>query len=168
MKRILSLFYMYLSIVGMFGFCCFIMEESIQMLSFSMFTVKDTQRWDIGIKNINRMEKINNHLGVINGVFMWLQPIQMFAYKDFVEATRGYIESQRGLLLANAPELHIGHTIGLDFYYRSIRETGEGYELRSGKLMVLVSEIPEANPIRITGRIYKKSEGLYGFLLQEI
>lgn len=150
-NRVLKGFYFYIALIGMFGFACFIMEESIQMLTFSMFSIKDSQRWDIGLKNIERMEGINQHLEVVNRVFMWLQPVQMYAYNDFIEATKGYIESQRGLILAQAPELFVGQTMSLDFYYSEVRRSFDFYELRAGKIRVLVEDEPKGNPVHVEG-----------------
>lgn len=150
-NRVLKVFYFYIALIGMFGFACFIMEESIQMLTFSMFTIKDSQRWDIGLSNIEKMEEINNHLEIVNGLFMWLQPIQMYAYNDFIEATRGYIESQRGLILAQAPELFIGQELSLNFYYREMRRSYDYYELSAGKIRVFIEGEPKGNPVHVEG-----------------
>ncbi len=101
--------------------------------------------------NIERMEGINKHLDVVNRVFMWLQPVQMYAYNDFIEATAGYIESQRGLILAQAPELFVGQFMSLDFYYREVRRSFDFYELRAGKIRVLTTDEPKGNPVHVEG-----------------
>jgi len=159
MKKLLRLLYLYLSILGVFSFSAFIIEESIQMLTFSMFVVKDTQRWDIALQNINLMRKSNKHLDWIVRYTLWLNPLQQIAYKDFVMATNGYLDSQTALVLANDPGLFKDIPVAFKFYYRSITQDQESYILKTGKLFVRVKTKPIENPIEISGFIIKTKIG---------
>ncbi|MBF0231850.1 MAG: hypothetical protein HQK65_02270 [Desulfamplus sp.] len=157
LRRLLSVFYLYLAITGMFSFTAFIMEESLQMLTFSMFVVKDTQRWDIAYKNINIMTKINKNLDLITRYTLWLNPLQQIAYKDFVLATDGYLDAQTALVMANDPGLFTGQSVAISFYFKSITQTQSDVILKAGKLSVRVKSIPIENPIYIIGIIEKIS-----------
>lgn len=161
MAKILKFFYFYVAFIGLFTFSTFIMEESLQMLTFSQFTNAKTERWDIAKDNLDKMVKINNHLKFLNIWFLWVQPFQFVSYTDFADATDGYIESQRALILANDPGLYAGSCVVVKFYYRQVIQSSDGVTLKAGKLQYKTASLPKSNPVNITGNLIKITENLY-------
>jgi hypothetical protein len=160
----LKFFYLYLSIVGIFSFSCFIFEEANQTLMFANFSCSDTHRYDLMKKNIERMAEINDHLALINKVLLCLQPIQWLAYSDFIDATQQYIESIQAEIFASDPGLYLNETVTFNFYWKSAKKTKTGYVLKAGRLS-LVSKDKTINPIRVTGTITQQSSNTYRILL---
>jgi len=160
-RKLLNIIYLYLGLIGIFGFAAFIHEESIQMLTFSLFTIKDTQRWDIAYRNLNTMRSINHNLKWLVDYTLWLNPFQQEAYNDFVVATDGYIDAQEAMVIAQDPGLYEGRTITIDFYYKSINQTELGIILRAGKIFVIVKSLPAKNPVQITGIINKLKDSYF-------
>jgi hypothetical protein len=157
------MFYFYLAIVGLFTFASFIMQESIQMLTFAQFTNAKTERYDLMYDNIKRMEEINSHIRMLNEYFLWLQPFQMVSYGDFADATDEYIKSQLALILANDPGLFVmsSELVAIQFYYKQVLNQQDYYVLRAGKLQYSTTTKPQSNPIYISGKIVKISDYLF-------
>jgi len=151
----LKFFYLYLSIVGLFSFSCFICEEALQALMFANFSCSDSNRYDLTKKNIERMSKINNHLLYTNKLLLILQPIQYLAYSDYIEATNSYISSIKAEVLANDPSLYLGEHLDIHFYYKHITKKTDHYLLSNGKISIKVSTLPEQTSIRVSGRLRK-------------
>jgi len=162
-ERLLKWFFLYISIIGLFGFSLFILEESVQLVTFSNFACKDANRYDLIKKNNHKIEQILGHMRVINTYLMWMQPFQWVAYDDYINATESYVEAMQGLVLANDPGLYQDEEISIDFYYRTASQSTPGvWELRAGRLVEFRSELPDRNPIRLSGRVVSIKPNLWG------
>ena len=152
LKLVLKLLYAYLAIIGLFGFSCFIFEEATQQIVFSCFSAKDANRYDLLKKNCELLEDINSHLDTVNTMFMWMQPLQMWAYGDFVKSTDQYIMVTRAMCLARDPDLFINEQINTWFKYKTAQLLPSGkWLLKSGKIVVLTNKKPEKNPVLVSG-----------------
>ena len=160
----LKVFYLYLSIVGLFSFSLFLAEEACQAGMFANFSCSDTHRYDLMKKNIEQISKISKHMVLINKVLLFLQPIQWLAYSDFIEATDLYVESIQAEIFASDPGLYLNETVTFNFYWKSAKKTKTGYVLKAGRLS-LVSKDKTINPIRVTGTITQQSSNTYRILL---
>ena len=156
----MKIFFLYLSIIGLFGFSIFILEESAQTVTFSNFVNKDTGRYDLIKKNNDKINKIIDHMVLINTYFMWMQPFQCISYADYIIATRAYVEAQEALVLAHDPGLYEGESVSLDFYYKTAtqdRSRPNIWSLQSGKLVVFVDTLPSKKTIQISGIVTRLS-----------
>lgn len=162
-SKFTKLLYAYVAIVGIFGFSCFIVEESVQMLTFANFSADDAGKCDLILENCNRMDQMADHLETINTVFMWLQPVQMYAYDDFVISTRQYVRTQRQVCLARAPELFVNQSVDMQFSYRSARRSTDAPEwlLTNGRITAAVGTRPKETTTRITGILEKTDNGFF-------
>jgi hypothetical protein len=154
----LKIFYLYLSVIGIFSFSLFICEESIQMNTFANFSCTDTNRYDLVKKNIDQITVICGHMRWINKILMCMQPFQWLAYEDYIESSETYVESMQAAVLAHDPGLYEGEKLGFEFYYKDVFQTSESnhkYTIRSGKLEVSMDEIPK-NPVWVEGVITQK------------
>jgi len=158
----LKFFYLYLSIVGIFGFSCFILEESLQQLTFANFQCKSSGRYDLLKLNIEKMAEINGHLRLTNKVLIGLQPFQWLAYADYVKATEAYIKTTRATVLAKDPGLYVGEEMGdLLFYYKGVsRSESRGTVLRAGCLSYrLEGETIPGSPLWIRDARIERVDG---------
>jgi len=152
-KAFLSVFYLYLAVIGLFGFALFICEEAIQSIQFANFSCKDSGRYDMMKKNLESIDSINKTIKILNRYLMWMNPIQQWAYADYALATDRYLETMHTLVMARDPGLYLGEEITIPFYYKSKREYADRVRLSYGLLSVDVPmeiEIPP-NSIDVTG-----------------
>ena len=163
-KQTLSIFYLYLSIVGIFSFSLFIMEEAVQSIQFATFSTKDAQRWDLTKNNMDYIEKISGHMETINNLFLWIQPIQLWAYSDYINATHLYVKSIRAMVLANDPAQFEGEHLSISFYYKSVTTSSAGYKLRAGRIIYQTTTKPESCPIIAEGTMTRLSSNLFQIL----
>jgi len=153
---VMKMFFLYLSIIGLFSFSLFIAQEGIQMMSFGAFSCKDTGRWDLIKKNNDKINHILDHMTIINTWLMWMQPFQYIAYGDYITATRAYVEAQEALVLAHDPGLYEGDEISIDFYYRTATQDKSRpniWKLQSGKLVVFVDTLPPNKSFSLSGTV---------------
>ena len=127
------------------------MEESIQSIQFANFSCSDTRRFDLMKLNIERIEKINKHIRIINKYLMWMQPIQKWAYADYADATDQYVASMQAEILASDPGLYVGEKIAIWFYWKSIQTAETGILLKAGKIHINLPAQPQKNPVWIEG-----------------
>jgi len=145
-KKIRSVISAIIIIWGIFTFSAFIMEESLQQITFANFTALDAENWNMLKSNIELMKKINKHLEILNKFILWIQPVAMFAYSDYVVATNNYIQTMQDTVIANAPQLYHNEKIKIKFFYKQIQKNKETYQLRNGRLIMTVDNEP-ATPV---------------------
>ena len=160
LSGVLKYFYLYLSIIGLISFSCFICQEAIQIVTFANFSCSDTRRYDLLKKNIEKIAEINDHLRALNAVLLIMQPFQYIAYSDYCNGTQSYIETLQAEVLANDPGLYAGEQISIDFYYKSLISDQRGFVIKSGKLLCILATKPQGNPVRITGVVRRISANL--------
>jgi len=163
-EKLLKLFYLYLSIVGLFSFSLFIQEESAQQITFSNFVNSDTHRYDLMLQNNIKLNKIADSMSIINKCFLWMQPFQCVAYGDYIESIRLYTQSIQALILAKDPGLFVNYKYPIDFkfYYQEVSYSNQNIRLKSGKLFIDLPDRPNHNPIDINqARLQQISQNLY-------
>jgi len=103
-RRKLAYFTLVLSILGLITFSLFIIEESLQIITFGIWPAQDAKRWDIVAEGSDLLESTNFMMKLINYSVGWLQPLAFLSYRSYAKATDYYIKSFRAKVLAFAPE----------------------------------------------------------------
>lgn len=162
----LKCFYFYLAFVGIFGFSCFIMEESIQCIQWGSFAAQDAKRYDLVRDNCDMIVKINSKLDTINTYFMWINPFQYWSYGAFVDATNTYVASLQSLVLANDPEVYLGRTMAVTFKYNNFKKAKNGLWVAvNNKIRVVLSEEPTTKTVLISGLLRPDPEKAGGVVI---
>jgi len=144
---------LYLSVVGLISGTCFIIEESIQTSIFANFSATDTNRYDLVLKNLNQIERVNYRLRVINWALLVIQPIAWFGYDSFSDSTDLYIDTLEAEILAHEPRLLEGREVDIRFRYTSlVSASKELVWCKGAKLKVLLkkSDVPSNRIIEQT------------------
>lgn len=151
-NKLLKFIALYIAVAGLISFSCFIMEESIQLLSFANFSASDTRSYGLMYDNLQDMKKINNSLHFLNKYFLWMLPPQRMGYGHYVTSTDLYIATLKQEILANRPSLFIGQEISFKFYYEKFHKTKNNlFEIKAGKIKIIQKTMPDNNHIQVTG-----------------
>lgn len=166
-KRILSLLFAYVTVVGIVTFTLFIHEEAIQMIMFGTWPAKNAKQWHIVKEGIDLMDSTNTSSRWINRIVGWVQPLAFLSYRAFNKSTDYYMESIRAETFANAPQLFIGETMEFSVQIRSVNRTEDGkYSVQSGKLFIIFEQEPKLGETIVTAKIMKdeRTGKLYGIV----
>ena len=151
-KTVLNGVLAYLTIIGVVSFSLFLFEESAQMLSFANFSASDTKRYDLMKTNLNIMSDIMDTAESMNRLLYVLNPFQYKAYKAYVIATRAYISTLEGEILANAPELYINEKISMAFKPDSYSAAQNNLFIAENRsIKVILRQAPASKTIQVTG-----------------
>jgi len=151
-KTVLNGVLAYLTIIGVISFSLFLFEESAQMLSFANFSASDTKRYDLMKTNLNIMSDIMDTAESMNRLLYILNPFQHKAYKAYVLATRAYISTLEGEILANAPELYINEKISMAFKPDSYSAAQNNLFIAENRsIKVILRQAPASKTIQVTG-----------------
>lgn len=154
LKKILTIMFAYVTLVGLVTFSLFIHEESIQMLMFGTWPAKNAKQWNLVKTGTDLMEKTNNQARWINYIIGWVQPLAFFSYKSFNMSTDFYIKGLRAECFAMAPELFIGEDIEFEFHPKQSTRRADGkYVVQSGKLYIITEQIPSLNKMYVKGHL---------------
>ena len=105
LKKIKTIFTIYITLAGLVTFSLFIIEESLQTVMFSTWAAKDSKEWPL-ILNANRFfKKTNATLDFINTYFGWINPFSLYAYDSYSKATNHFVLANEANLAAFATEL---------------------------------------------------------------
>lgn len=139
----------YLGLVGLFSFNCFILEESFQTVMFGSWGAFEAREYRLIKREIQTMEGLRTTLKVVNNVGGWLNPFGWVAYNGYVNAEREYIDALRAKLFANAPEVFHGDIVSFSFLPQE-EEIQDGYSLyKNGRVTVMARVL---TPV-VTGRV---------------
>jgi len=144
-KFILSLFFVYISIVGVVIFSLFIIEEAFQTAMFGTWPAQDAGRWDIVKDGIVLMESITWTGKTVNTFFGWIQPFAFISYGEYFKSAKFYTIALKAKCLANDPELFIGETIEIKLRIKRFVKNKLGYMVRFGRIGIIFKEKPELN-----------------------
>jgi len=151
-KTVLNGVLAYLTIIGVISFSLFLFEESAQMLSFANFSASDTKRYDLMKTNLNIMSDIMDTAESMNRLLYILNPFQHKAYSAYVLATRAYISTLEGEILANAPELYINEKISMTFKPDSYSAAQNNLFIAENRsIKVILKQAPASKTIQVTG-----------------
>jgi len=157
---------LYLALVGVVSFSCFIMEESIQLLSFAQFSASDTRQYSLMKDNLDMMAEITDSLDFTNKFFLWLLPPQRMGYDYYVKATRQYIKTLEGEILANNPSVYIGRHVDIKFRHKSFKPAKNGlYIAQNNKVKAILTSQPNTQEITISGVIQPDPDKLGGVII---
>ena len=146
----------YLGLCGLWGFSCFILEESIQCAQFSGWQSIPCEEWSLAKRSADTMETARTTLVFINHCGGQINPLAYASYVAYASASREYIDALRARIFANAPELFKGEIVSFSFNPVEM-EPGNGFFiLKNGKISVL--SMTEKIPQQVTGKI-QVSEG---------
>ena len=145
----------YLSLVSTISFSCFIIEESLQIITFSNFTVKESNRYDLLADNLNKMTQLNKLLDRINNWFMWINPFGYVSYGCYIDSTNTYIQTLQSLVFAKRPELLLGQYICVNIKVGSVAKSEDEYLIRSGRIEWYSKDKPESEYVDKCGIIKK-------------
>jgi hypothetical protein len=146
-------FAVYLGIVGLFSFNCFILEEAFQTVMFSTWQAFDAREYRLVKRSLATMEKARTTLVIVNNVGNWLNPFGWVAYNAYADAEQEYIDAVRAKLFANAPELFDGETITFTFRPQESEPADRGMAYRNGQIIVLAMKEPSI----VTGKVMTKN-----------
>ena len=131
------------------------------MVSFSNFSTTDTRQWSQTKRNLEHITVVLDHMKTMNAILMAMQPIQWYAYSDYIKATEKYVESLHLECLANDPGLYVGETRNYHFYFKEVSHTQEGYRLKNGRIVHLTDKLPQDQFIDLRGYLVKISSNYY-------
>lgn len=144
-------FAVYLSVASIFGFGCFILEESFQTEMFSVWLSVPQEEWKNVKRTIDLMEKTRTTLVVVNNIGGWINPIGYVSYASYAEAERIYIDALKSKCFANAPELFDGEVVRFYFRPNEIEYAKDHLILRNGKMAVRSMEDFQSQ--EVTGKV---------------
>lgn len=160
---------LYLAVAGVFGFSCFMMEESIQLLSFANFSASDTRQYQLLKENLDAMERINSSLKWMNKYCLWIVPPQWLGYRHYASSTDLYIQTLRAEVLANEPACFLGEQVSVHFRHN-------GYEKKHNDLWVakrrgvklILSSPPGAPVISVVGLVKPDPDAPGGVIIEQV
>lgn len=152
-KRITGALLVYITISGLYTFTAFILEESLQCVTWASWGIERTTNYAALKEAHDVMDSTNRTLDTLNTALGWVNPLAKLSYAAYHDATEVYLQSMRLKLLVNAPEMLEGRTFAFTFSPTSSTEKGGIYYATNGKITVKSREqLPfKATPIR--GRI---------------
>ena len=154
LKKVLTILFAYVTLVGLVTFSLFIHEESIQMLMFGTWPAKNAKQWSLVKTGTDLMEKTNNQARWINYIVGWVQPLAFFSYKSFNMSTDFYIKGLRAECFAMAPELFIGEDVEFEFHPKQSTRRKDGkYIIQSGKLFIITEQAPSLSKMYVKGTL---------------
>lgn len=144
---------LYLGLVGLFSFNCFILEEAFQTVMFGAWGAFEAREYRLIKREMATQETLRTTLRIINNTGGWLNPFGWFAYQGYVDAEREWIDATNAKLFAHAPEVFAGEIVTFTFLPQE-EEPGDGCTYyRNGRITVVTN-----TPIKpvVTGlvRIY--------------
>lgn len=148
-------FGLYLGLIGLVTFNCFILEEGFQTVMFSSWAAFDAREYRLIKREVQTLKSLKNTLNIINNIGGWINPFGWVAYNGYVRAENEYIDAMNAKLFANAPELFDGEIITFTFHPQE-EEPGENNKTyyRNGKITVVATKI---TPV-VTGRVSVNGE----------
>ena len=154
LKKILTILFAYVTLVGLVTFSLFIHEESIQMLMFGTWPAKNAKQWNLVKTGTDLMEKTNNQARWINYIVGWVQPLAFFSYKSFNQSTDYYIMGLRAECFAMAPELFVGEEVEFEFHPKQSTRRDDGkYVVQSGRLYIITEHLPKLTKMYVKGHL---------------
>jgi len=164
-KAILIIAAAYIAIVGLITYSLFILEESIQMITFGTWPAQDAKNWRLVLQGCDAIEATNRTLKIINYSVGWVQPLAFISYRSYAKATDYYVKALKNKVFAHEPEALIGREIETILSLRSARveETLGGwvYHLRGGNLCLFLKEKPTDVILQVTGIVEKKDDAVF-------
>ena len=149
-KAIFKWFGLYLGIVGIFSFNCFILEEAFQTVMFGSWGAFQAREYRLIKREIATQESLRTTLNIVNNIGGWINPFGWFAYRGYVNAEREWIDATRAKLFAEAPEVFAGEVVTFNFTPQE-EEIGEKYNYYRNGLLTVISVKPVKGTV--TGRI---------------
>lgn len=142
-------FGLYLGLIGLFSFNCFILEEAFQTVMFGSWGAFDAKEYRLIKREVATMEGLRSTLKTVNNLGGWLNPFGWFSYNGYVKAEREYIDALNAKLFANAPEQFAGEIVTFTFMPQEEEPNGDYSAYRNGRITVMAKKL---TPI-VTGRV---------------
>lgn len=137
LKEFPKWFALYLGLVGLIGFNCFILEEAFQTVMFGSWGAFEAREYRLIKKEIAIQEKLRSTLRTINNIGGWLNPFGWVAYNGYVAAEREWIDATKAKLFAECPECFIGEIVTFTFTPQEEEIDRDGLSLyRNGRIIV--------------------------------
>lgn len=128
---------LYIGVVGLFSFNCFILEEAFQTVMFGSWGAFNAKEYHLIKHEIKTQETLRTTLQTVNNIGGWLNPFGWFAYQGYVNAEREWIDATKAKLFAEAPEQFVGETVSFTFTPQE-EEIMHGYSVYvNGKIKVM-------------------------------
>ena len=87
---------------GLIGFTCFILEETLQLQTFTAFIYTNSEDWQGLEEHILFMEKTQNFASVWIKFFGWGNPIMWPAFLSYLESNQRYIDALKRQVQKNS------------------------------------------------------------------
>jgi hypothetical protein len=113
---------------GFSGFSCFLLEEGVQLNSFSSFAAQDVRQWQILLDLCDNNRKIVIALTWLNYGLNWINPPNCLAYHHYIKATKLHIKALEAKIFAHQPSLFENRKVEFNFEPHKI-ERHNGYNL---------------------------------------
>ncbi len=152
-KTILTFIALYITIVGLVTFSCFMFEEAIQMTTFGTWPAKTAQNWELVLEGCDLIVKINNTMCIVNYSIGWIQPLAFLSYRAYSKSADYYVKALKSQAFAHAPEIFVGRNVKFSFTPKEVKNHHDHVELVSRNIRILVDEIPLEKSILVQGRL---------------
>ena len=150
-KTVLTFVALYITIVGLVTFSCFLFEEAIQMTTFGTWPAKTAQNWELVLEGCDLIISINNTMCIINYSIGWIQPLAFLSYRAYSKATDYYVKALKSQAFANAPEVFIGRKVRFTFTPKQIKSHKDHVELINRNIRILMNELPPEKHVSVQG-----------------
>jgi hypothetical protein len=148
MKTAMRIFKVWFLFASMIGFSLFILEESSQVATFSVFMSSKSSDMTMMMRAAELMEVNNVLMNHINNWIGWTNPFGYFAYRQYVKAQSLYANVIYYQILSQQPELLEGKSIEIDFMPKQ-RINGI---LSNGRIQV-ITNVDQLIPLHIKGTV---------------
>lgn len=156
LKPIVAALALYLSITGIAGFSCFILEESIQTVMFGTWAAADAKNWPHVALGCRLASVFRTQIVWINNSVGWLNPFGWVGYNSYAKASLYWVQATRLKILANDPGALIGEEVEFRFSPATTTLAANGgYIMTNGPVTVLTPFLPTSFPCTVTGTIQR-------------
>jgi len=153
LKKYLTFVLVYLTIVGIYTFSAFIIEEAQQQTVWGTWPAQDAKNWELVLEGCDLLESLNTTLWWFNWTVGYIQPLALISYHSYWKATRYYIKSLKAKVFAKSPESFDGRKVEFTFIPQKIIQEGGKVILVNRKIRVIVKEAPNGKSVKIKGTV---------------
>jgi len=151
LRKYLTFVLVYLTIVGIYTFSAFIIEEAQQQTVWGTWPAQDAKNWELVLEGCDLLESLNSTLWWMNWTIGYIQPLALISYHSYWKATRYYIKSLKTKIFAKSPETFDGRHIEFMFTPQKIIQKDGKVILVNRRIRVVVKEVPDGKTVKIKG-----------------
>jgi len=126
LKRWLTYFAIFISVISIVTFTLFIYEESLQVAMFGTWPAQDAGDWQQVLRGLDLMETLNLQMKIITYAVGWVNPLALLSYRAYAKSTDYYIQSVKAKTFARAPEVFKERELTFTFKPHRVEQTKDG------------------------------------------